>query len=276
MTWKIDIYTGLAGHSESQTTFKWRREGKHNLKVSLIPSPGKTLPWTGTALEEVEKEFQEAFEAEWAKERRRLRFQNLLQTKLHDNKVLAARVISTTSGRNVSPRSVQAWQIELNCQSSRPCPQWALEALEAYVPPSMPAQIAIDASVERNRWVLHQTDVELATHKLESEEKRRKRWQKVPLPEFPKSIADLEGSFRDHLAYLDGKVSVLINTLIASEEIPQEFKARLKEGLERISTNTWAVHTAAEAIREGREEFSNPDGLPESNEGEAGTGADGK
>ena len=117
MTWKVDIYNKVGGHwvvehSESQSTFKVKLEGKEpsRAQVRLIPPSGKVLPWTGAALEEVQEELQEAFEAEWDKEGRRTRLRELVQTKLDGDTRAAADVISRMSGRNVSSRSVQAWR----------------------------------------------------------------------------------------------------------------------------------------------------------------------
>lgn len=265
MTWKVDIYNRvgehwIVEHSESQTAFKVKFEGKQpsNAQARLVPLPGKALPWTGAALEEKEKEVQEAFKAKWVKEDRRRRLQELVQTKLGGDTYQAASVLSRTSGRKVSHRSVQAWLVELNRRSSRPCPQWAVDALETYVPSST----SQDTSADRDTWVL-QNEVRLADERLLAEESWRKKWEEASDTELRKRSADRDIFLTRYILKLEDQLRVLISTLKTSKSF-EDYKTRSIDELERLSAKRFGLHTTAQAIRDGREEFSNPDGLLES------------
>ncbi|MBN9133506.1 MAG: hypothetical protein J0H48_09105 [Nitrosospira multiformis] len=267
MTWKVDIYNKIGGHwlvehSESQSTFKVKLEGEEPSKaqVRLIPPSGKVLPWTGAALEEIQEELQEAFEAEWDKEGRRTRLRELVQTKLDGDTRAAADVISRMSGRNVSSRSVQAWRSLSNQKSSRSCPPWALDALEAYVPLTPPSMVTFD----QDRWLL-ENQVLLADQRLENKENWLKKWDKVPIAELGKRIASLDIFLTRYVHKLEDQLRVLTSTLETSESF-EDYKTRITDELERLNANRFEGHAIAQAIRGGREEFSNSEAFPKAAE----------
>jgi hypothetical protein len=65
---------------------------------------------------------------------------------------------------------------------------------------------------------------------------------------------------------LEDQLRVLTSALETSESF-EDYKTRVTDDLERLNASRFEEHAIAQAIRDGREEFSNPEGLPESNGG---------
>jgi hypothetical protein len=118
---------------------------------------------------------------------------------------------------------------------------------------------------DQDRWLL-ENQVLLADRRLENKENWLKKWDKVPIAELGKRIASLDIFLTRYVHKLEDQLRVLTSALETSESF-EDCKTRVKDELERLNANRFEEHAIAQAIREGREEFSNPESPPESSGG---------
>jgi hypothetical protein len=85
----------------------------------------------------------------------------------------------------------------------------------------------------------------------------------VPIAELAKKIAYLDIFLTRYVHKVEDQLRVLTSPLRTPESF-EDYKTAVIEGLEKLNADRFEVHAIAQAIRDGREEFSNPDGLLES------------
>lgn len=262
MAWKFDGLNQVAEHSETKTKFKVRQKGgeTEGASIELIPLGGNGLHWSDEALKQQKQLLSEAIKQADVLDDRRRRLQRMIREKLGGDNFRAASIISRESGKAVSARSVQAWLIEPGRRSSRNCPQWVVDLLEAYQPAAPRAERAHN-SASSGFSAFSQNSVDIADRRIEAEELRLKRWETTPVSALPKKLSDMEGRLYDYVTHLEKKLAVVTNALRNSESFA-DYKSAVHDGLDQVSSTAYAVHQAKLAIENQREEFSNPDGLP--------------
>lgn len=179
---------------------------------------------------------------------------------------LAARAISTISGRQVSARTIQAWLIDPSKRSSRNCPVWALEALKRFL--DDPSRVAtLQKSVEMqqsqprnmNIELKDRLIVELAENSIEADESRMRRWETVDLNELPKRLAELEKKIEDWSGTALERIFALQQAVKQANDF-HELKKLLLDDLENLAERRFWVDKTKKDIQLNADEFSNLEG----------------
>lgn len=263
MSWKFDPLNQVAEHLETKTKFKvlQKRGEIEAASIELIPLPGNGLQWSDEDLQQQKLLLSEEIKQAFLIKERRWLLQRMIREKLGGDNFLAASIIYRESGRSVSTRSIQAWLIEPGRRSSRNCPQWAVDLLESYQP-AAPTGEKASGEISSGYPTFSQNFVDLADRRIEGEEQTLKRWEATPFSTLPASLSELENRLYDHVTHLEKKLAV-VTTALRNCESFADYKLAVLDGLDKVSSTAYAVHQAKLAIQNQREEFSNPDGLPQ-------------
>jgi len=262
MAWKYDGVSQQAFHVESQTQF--RLNGKRKLEspsdFELIPPEGAAKKWYSAELDNLKKELWVEMQSVWEQAALRMRLQSLIRTKLRGDNYRAANVISGVSGKTVSARSIQAWLVDPTRRSSRKCPEWAVEALEAYSAPVAETERVTGEPL--STWEIKaKFSVDFAERQIEAKESLRKKWMSTPVSSLPEGFCELELKLNTYFKYLSETQSIWTAALRASSSF-EEFRRLALEKLDDAAEIRLFVEETRRAIEQGSEEFSNEDGLP--------------
>lgn len=263
MTWKYDALNHLALNLESQATFKIQRSSRRldsPADFELVPPDGSSNAWLPEELEQLKADLWLEMQRVWKQADLRLQLSSLIRNKLGGDNYRAASVISGISGKTISARSIQAWLAEPTKRSSRTCPEWAVAALETYAPP--PQTVARPAEAPLTAWeVKNRFGVDYAEREIDSEEKLQKEWAATNLTVLPAALASLEWELRRHLDYLNESINLWRVALKTGKSF-EEFQQLALEKLDDAASRRHYIQEDKLAIKQGRDEFSNPEGLP--------------
>lgn len=150
---------------------------------------------------------------------RRSRLRDLVQKHFYGNNSAAAYAIERVSGRSVTPRALQTWTTLRRRVSSRPCPEWAVQALIQYVAdPAHQRALELEAEFARRPMsdpVARAVDddnrrgVDVAGIYVAWERKTAEEWDTTTLVNLPRRIFELERSLRDELESVQAHLDAL-------------------------------------------------------------------
>lgn len=262
MAWKFDGLNRQALHVESQTKFsiKFDRKLKSISDFELIPPKDQLTNWSPEQIDHLKNDLWVEMNRVWEQASLRDRLRELIRKKLGGDNYRAANVICGISGKTVSARSIQAWLIEPAKRSSRTCPDWAVEALEAYVPP--PEQHAPQQQAGLSPWDIQtKFAVDFAERRIEAEEQLRHKWADLPLSLLPERLSELELRLSDHLKYLNESMHVMKVKLKSSTSF-EDFQGKVLEEFDNAQSIDFFIRETKKAIEQRSDEFSNVAGLP--------------
>ncbi|WP_407278217.1 hypothetical protein U5817_17280 [Aromatoleum evansii] len=195
----------------------------------------------------------------------------LIQREFFGENHRVANAITQVTGKKVSERTIQAWLIDPSRVSSRKCPAWALKAIHDYLAAPENKRHLEELAQYRKEFpqqpqflddVYDKKQVGMATTEIECEKRARKRWEEASYNSLPTQIYELEKRVDGYLHYLSNTLATITNTLASCNDF-DEFKRRVSADIEAAFRAESAVRRARTAIEEGREEFSNEEGLAE-------------
>lgn len=193
----------------------------------------------------------------------------LIQREFFGENHRAAKAITQMTGKNVSERTIQSWLIDPTRVSSRKCPPWALKAMRDYLEvPEKKRNLEELAQYKREfprelRFVDEVYDkhqVRIATNEIEHEKQVRISWEEASYNSLPTKIYEFESRIESHLQHLSNTLATITNTLKNCNDF-DDFKRKVCADLEAALIAESAVKRVRMAIEEGREEFSNEEGL---------------
>lgn len=232
----------------------------------VLPTGKSTRTWTEEELHAVKQQLWEHN----ANRRIRDDVAALIQREFFGENHRAARAITEMTGKNVSERTIQSWLIEPSRVSSRKCPAWALKAMRDYLAvPENKRNLEELAQYKKEfpneprflNEVYDKHQVSMATTEIESEKRARRRWEEASFNSLPTQIYELEKRVDGYLHYFSRTLSTITNALSRCNDF-DEFKRTVSADIEAAFMAESAVKRARIAIEEGREEFSNEEGLP--------------
>jgi len=196
-------------------------------------------------------------------EDRRTELGALIDRHLGRSNSLAVSAINRSSGRDpITERTVQSWLIESHRVSSRPCPEWALDALRTHVAslsPSEKEQLKGEAARQQERPAWLRVDethaVDYATIDIERDARIESGWREVAHPALAKKLAKSEIY---QLGFMHGQNRIL-SALAGSLRHSATFEEFRRAFVERDS-ETSLIESQTRAVRRdiesGSGEFS--------------------
>nr|WP_315475954.1 hypothetical protein [uncultured Undibacterium sp.] len=178
-----------------------------------------------------------------------------------------ANVVSSSTNKNVSNRTVQAWLIPLDKPSSRTCPRWALEALKTYVN-NEDNQLFLKERRENPKvdpTKIEHTEnncVDVATRQLLDDKERLQKWERANFTDLPEMLFKLEKETKGYLRFLHEKLTAL-DTAIENAESIDELKIKYKAILRENESAESIIWNTKNDITNKTNEFASEEGLIE-------------
>ena len=258
MAWKYDPFKSLVKNADIEVTFSVTKSGTEGVELEAV-EPSK-LNCSEEQLQKITAEASSAVQDDWI----RMTMGKLVNDYFPGSYFSAANVISKKSGHKVSERTIQAWLIAPDRQSSRRCPLWALKTLEEYV------------SVNPEKWerlvpgnrkpgeefadVMDRHSVEFATNRIEADKRMRERWLKSSYSELPQKLFELEKRVDEHLLYLN-EALVKINSAFRNAKNCDDLIATVVSSMSEHQNINLNISETRKAIEAGIGEFSNEEGV---------------
>lgn len=202
----------------------------------------------------------------------RLRLMRACEFFKGDNDAVA-RAIESSTGQDISVRSVQSWLIDPRRASHRKVPEWVISALEKYVanPENQQEHQRHIERFERQllepsggfKWVdkVRKTHaVEFATNEIEEKERHRTKWHDL--------LGKIAGEAFHEDFWLEKRERRAISQDLAAIAIAlhesktfEEFRAKANESMKVNQSVSHFVNDARTALEQRTDEFSNDEGL---------------
>lgn len=263
MEWSYNFFSGIARHSETGKEFRVERSmPEGHLSVSTVDGEPHGL----------EPSNLEALVNFCVSENNRYELQGLIQTLFQNDFSRAVVTLNKADGRKASVRTLQAWLMPSDRQSSRRCPNWAVTYLKNYRD-THAEEIRINREFKESQFGLKSStrvdrvynggalqDVE---NQLALEERYRQELRSCSISALPDLLAEKLLSIESNYERLLSNHFALLRSIRSAESL-EDLKAKFSEEEDDLFRSNHFVDTARRALLSNSEEFASDDGtLPE-------------
>lgn len=262
MPWKYVYPNTVATETETNTTFHVKIGSRLSTMddVELTPSASSKQRFDAVTMQKLRAEFWETFQ----KDQRRNAMRALVDDKFGGDTLQASIAIHNITRKRVSHRTIQAWLMEPGARSSRPCPEWAVLALKAFV--DAPENADYLKSCERitartSSYMPYSTAVDVkygvkyATDAIISDEKRQREWSDASFTSLPHMISQFENKTERHFDHLDQHVHAMWRALREAKDF-EDFRKRVLDEVRDKEIGDMIIRKTRRAIEQGTDEFS--------------------
>ncbi|MFI8480762.1 hypothetical protein ACIGCM_09340 [Pseudomonas sp. NPDC078700] len=263
MAWNYNFLSGIARHSETGKEFRVERS---------MPEDRVTVSTVDGQPHDLEPSSLEALENHCVSEKNRHELQRLIQTLFQNDFSRAVVTLNKADGRKASVRTLQAWLMPPDRQSSRRCPTWAVIYLENYRDTHAEdiriyrefkdSQVGLRSPTRVDR-VYNGSALQDVERQLAFEERYRRELRTSSISALPDLLADKLLKIESNYERLLSSHFALLQSVRSAESL-EDLKVKLNAEEDDLSRSNQFVATAREALLSNSEEFASDDGtLPE-------------
>lgn len=237
MSWKYTMSSSSAVHTESGVEFGIRYVSnnlKSSLDFELVLPAGPGRAWSAMELEILKEDLWQVMKAEFEQADLRAKLAGLVRNPLIGDHFQAADVISRITGRSVSQRSVQSWLAEPGKSNRRKCPDWAVEALEAYLAEPENQKRLRDLLSYYKATAAPAAAAQPAEARPEpaagqiADETRRQAWQNASLAELPGMLHAMEQRMNAYIDHFGKTLEAITSTVLDEGKDLDDIKRTLR------------------------------------------------
>jgi hypothetical protein len=221
---------------------------KSSLDIELVPPVQSIRDWSVFELEALKEELWAVMKEEFEQVNMRSKLAALIKNPLIGDNFQAADVISRISGKNVSQRSIQAWLIEPEKNSSRKCPGWAVSALEQYLAEpenqkrlrdlvnyyKATGPVASATPAESRAEIRLETVSPNAEPVYYGSDSRREEWLQTPLSELPARLFEMEQRMNAYINYFSQTLNAITVTVLEEDHDLNAIRRSLRDKLDEL------------------------------------------
>lgn len=263
MAWVYNFLSGIAQYSETGKRFRVEHSMLED-HVSVTTEDGEAHGLESSNLD--------ALTNLCVSERNRYELQGFIQTLFQNDFSRAVVALSEADGRKASVRTLQAWLMPPDRQSSRRCPTWAVTYLKNYrdtheeeirlLREFKESQLGLKSPTRVDR-VYNGSALREVESQLDREERYRQELRSSSISALPDLIADKLLKIESNYERLLSSHFVLLESIRSAESL-EDLKTKFNEAEDDLSRSNNFLNTARQALISNSEEFASDDGtLPE-------------
>ncbi len=263
MAWSYNFLSGIARHSETGKEFRVERS---------MPEDHVTVSTVDGQPHGLEPSDLEALANHCVSEKNRYELKGLIQTLFQNDFSRAVVTLNKADGRKASVRTLQAWLMPPDRQSSRRCPTWAVTYLKNYSDTHAEdiriyrefkdSQVGLKSPTRVDR-VYNGSALEEVERQIALEERYRQELRNSSISALPDLLADKLLKIESNYERLLSSHFALLQSVRSAESL-EDLKAKFSAEEDDLNRSNHFVATARRALLSNSEEFASDDGtLPE-------------
>lgn len=259
MAWSYNFLSGIARQSETGKEFRVER---------LMPEDCVSVSTVDGEPHGLEPSDLEALSILCVSERNRHELQGLIQTLFQNDFSRAVVALNKADGRKASVRTLQAWLMPPDRQSSRRCPTWAVSYLKNYSDTHAEEIRIYREFKERQAGLQGMTRVDRVYNgnalqeverQLALEERYREELRSSSISALPDLLADKLLKIERNYERLLSNYLALLHVIRSAESL-EDLKAKFSEEEDDLNRSSHFLATTRQALLSDSEEFASDDG----------------